>query len=187
VSAACPRCGEGLVDGQEYCLGCGARLPGQRSFETLDGGWGWQLRAAALLAVALAGAAFAIAATDRGRGGPEAVTATGGFATVPAGALASPDTGTGIVDWPSGEEGWTIALASIPQTEGRRTAVERARAARRRGLSSVGILDSSTYASLHPGYWVVFAGIFRSEAEAVSGLEQARRVARTATVRRIVP
>jgi hypothetical protein len=51
----------------------------------------------------------------------------------------------------------------------------------------VGIIDSSSYASLHPGYWVVFAGVYASEAEAASALGQARRAARSATVRRIVP
>ena len=78
-------------------------------------------------------------------------------------------------------------LASIPQTEGRRVAVARTREARRKRLSPVGILDSSSYASLHPGYWVVFTGIYSSEAEATSALQPARRASRTATVRRVVP
>ena len=55
------------------------------------------------------------------------------------------------------------------------------------GLTAVGLLDSSRYASLHPGYWIVFSGIYASEAEATSALEDARRFARTATVRRVVP
>jgi hypothetical protein len=54
-------------------------------------------------------------------------------------------------------------------------------------LTAVGLLDSSRYASLHPGYWMVFSGIYASEAEATSDLEDARRFARTATVRRVVP
>jgi hypothetical protein len=91
------------------------------------------------------------------------------------------------VEWPTGDQGWTIAIASVPQTEGRRVALARARAARRKGLTSVGVLDSSRYASLHPGYWVVFAGIYGSEAEATSALVAARRASRTATVRRVVP
>lgn len=90
------------------------------------------------------------------------------------------------MDWPAGENGWTIALASVPQTRGRAAAVARTREARKSGLSAVGILDSSRYASLHPGYWVVFVGVYRSEAEATSALEPARKFARTATVRRIV-
>jgi hypothetical protein len=48
------------------------------------------------------------------------------------------------------------------------------------------VLDSSRYASLHPGYWIVFTGVYASEAEATSALEAARRFARTATVRRVV-
>jgi hypothetical protein len=57
----------------------------------------------------------------------------------------------------------------------------------RRRLSPVGILDSSRFASLHPGYWIVFTGIYGSEAEATSALQPARRASRTATVRRVVP
>ena len=169
---------------------CGARLPhpGPVGGAT-DPGPGWVLRAVLALVIALAGAAAAVAATGGGRDSVEVVTATGGFATVPTSStLPSPDTDRGaIVDWPAGDDGWTIALASVPQTEGRRVAVARAREARRTGLSSVGILDSSRYASLHPGYWVVFTGIYTSEAEATSALEPARKAARTATVRRIVP
>jgi hypothetical protein len=79
-----------------------------------------------------------------------------------------------------------VALASLPQTGGRAVALTRARKARARGLSQVGVLDSSRYASLHPGYWIVFAGIYTSEAEATSALEAARRFSRTAAVRRVV-
>jgi hypothetical protein len=50
----------------------------------------------------------------------------------------------------------------------------------------VGILDSSRYASLHPGYWVVFAGVYDSEAEATSALESTKKVSRTAVVRHVV-
>jgi hypothetical protein len=141
------------------------------------------------LATAVAGAAIAVAASDGGPDGGRLVTATGGFATVPAPSTQPPVPGSdvsGLVEWPPGDDGWTIALASIPQTEGRRQALARARQARGKGLSPVGILDSSRYASLHPGYWVVFAGIYGSEAEAASALEPARRFSRTATVRRVV-
>jgi len=99
----------------------------------------------------------------------------------------SPVGPSGVAEWPTGEDGWTIALASLPQTGGRPAALARARAARAKGLTAVGLLDSSRYASLHPGYWMVFSGIYASEAEATSDLEDARRFARTATVRRVVP
>ncbi len=187
----CSRCGASLVRGQEYCLECGARLPGSGSLGRAgDAGRGWVLRALVALVVAFAGAALAVAATDNRGDAAELVTATGGFATIPESTtLPAPteDTPAGIVAWPAAEDGWTIALASVPQTKGRRVAVARAGQARRRGITPVGILDSSQYASLHPGYWVVFAGIYGSEAEATSELQRARRFARTASVRRIVP
>jgi hypothetical protein len=146
------------------------------------------VRSGLALVVAIAGAAAAIAATEGEGERARVVTATGGFATVPSSStLPAPETGPrGVVDWPAGEDGWTIALASIPQTRGRGVALARTREARKAGLSPVGILDSSRFASLHPGYWVVFVGIYTSEAEAASALEPARRVSRTASVRHIV-
>ena len=186
----CPRCGARAVSGQEYCLECGIRLPGSvLTGPRRESRRGWLLRPASALVVALAGAAVAVAATNSGRDSAEVVTATGGFATLPTtSTLPAPEAGpSGIVEWPAGEDGWTIVLASLPQTEGRRVALVRTRQARRRGLSPVGILDSSRYASLHPGYWIVFTGIYGSEAEATSALQPARRFSRTATVRRVVP
>ena len=184
----CPRCREPLASGQEYCLECGARVadgplrrgPSWRS--------NWALRAAATAAVALAGAAAAIAATGSDGSGEDIVTAIGGFATAPRTTTEESPVGpSAVTEWPPGEDGWTITLASLPQTGGRPAALARARAARAKGLPQVGVLDSSRYASLHPGYWVVFTGVYASEAEATSALETARRYARAATVRRIVP
>ena len=189
--SVCPRCGAAAEPGQEYCLACGERLPGRDLARRRERGKGWQRRSAVALVVALAGAAVAVAASDPGPDSAAISTATGDFATVPTtSTLPSPSDEAPLAtagDWPSGQDGWTIALASVPQTKGRRVAVTRARDARRKGLAQVGILDSSRYASLHPGYWVVFSGVYDSEAEATSALEPARKAARTATVRRIVP
>jgi hypothetical protein len=112
----------------------------------------------------------------------------GGFATAPQSTVGDAPVGpSGVAEWPIDQDGWTIALASLPQTSGRAAALTRARAARARGLPQVGVLDSSRYASLHPGYWIVFSGVYSSEAEATSALEDARRASRTAVVRRVVP
>jgi len=54
-------------------------------------------------------------------------------------------------------------------------------------LANVGILNSSRFASLHPGYFVVFTGVFDSEAEATSALPRARSVFPLAYQREIVP
>ena len=48
-------------------------------------------------------------------------------------------------------------------------------------------INSSRYASLHPGYYVVFQGVFRDEAEASSALQRARTVFPSAYQREIVP
>ncbi len=187
----CPRCAGPVAEGQEYCLECGVRLPGEGPVgRPRDLGQGWALRAAVAAVVALGGAAVAVAATDGSTDAAEVITATGGFATVPGdGTSTSPsgDVPIPAVEWPTGDDGWTVALASLPQTGGRRAATRRAVDARRAGLTAVGVLDSSQYASLHPGYWIVFTGVYGSEAEATSALQPARRFAGTATVRHVVP
>jgi hypothetical protein len=72
--------------------------------------------------------------------------------------------------WPAGKSGYTIVLESIPVGNGRELAVARARQAKRRGVQQAGILVSSQYSSLHPGYYVVFAGVFGSPAQANAAL-----------------
>jgi hypothetical protein len=190
VTTTCPRCGEAVVSGQEYCVECGLRLPGSDAVGTRrDPGRGWIRRSLVALLVAAAGATLAVVASGGTGGGSTVLTATGGFASAPSGTLPVPSGGGGgkIVEWPAGREGWTITLASLPQTGGRRAAVLRARQATRHGLSRVGILDSSHYASLHPGYWVVFTGVFATQAEASSVLQSAHAFAKSAAVRRVVP
>ena len=181
----CPRCGEPLASGQEYCLVCGARVSGVTRSGPAQG---WVVRMAAAGAVALIGGAAAVAATGSDGGAPAVVTATGGFATAPDSATGEAPVGpSGVAEWPVDEEGWTIALAALPQTAGRAAAIRRARAARKKELPQVGVLDSSRFASLHPGYWIVFSGVYSSEAEATSALEDARSASRTAVVRHVVP
>ena len=91
------------------------------------------------------------------------------------------------ITWPRGERGWTIVLLSLPQTNGRDAAAAQAKKARDGGLRRVGVLDSSQFASLHPGYYVVFQGVFANEAEASSALQRARTVFPSAYQREIVP
>jgi hypothetical protein len=183
----CPRCSEPLASGQEYCLLCGLRLRETRHAASRSTS-AWALRALATALVAMLGAGAAIALTASGNGGAAVTTAIGGFATTPQARDGEPQVGpSGVAEWPTDEDGWTIALAAVPQTAGRATAVARARTARSKGLPQVGVLDSSRFASLHPGYWIVFSGVYSSEAEATSALEDARRGSRTAVVRRVVP
>ena len=80
-----------------------------------------------------------------------------------------------LVFWPAGKSGWTIVLDSVSATNGRTGAVAEAKQAARLGMKGVGVLDSSRFSSLHPGYFVVFAGIYDTEAEAQSHVIEAHR------------
>jgi hypothetical protein len=88
-----------------------------------------------------------------------------GSATTPA-----PSNPNALASWPAGKTGYTLVLLSVPVANGRDAAVARARQAKRHGLKDVGVLPSSQYSSLHPGYYVVFAGIYGSQAEASGAL-----------------
>ena len=105
--------------------------------------------------VAIAGAAAAIALTRDTATATTIVTATGGSETVRTATVGSE---SALAEWPTGHDRLDELLISVPKVNGRDAAVARAEQARRKGLRRVGVLDSSRYASLHPGYWVVFAG-----------------------------
>jgi hypothetical protein len=179
----CPRCGEHVAAGQEYCLECGLRLLGATRLgppPTDRRRTAISLVTAAVVAVA--GAGVAIAVTRDPAAATSIATATGGSEAVQAPVTAA----TGHLEqWPAGKSGWTNILVSVPKVDGRDAAVARAEQARRKGLRHVGVLDSSRFASLHPGYWMVFAGFYPSSPEASSRLREARAVQKGARAQRV--
>jgi hypothetical protein len=84
-----------------------------------------------------------------------------------------PPPSTELIEWPQGQNGWTIVLASIPESSGRGGATRVGRDALAAGLTDVGVLNSSEFSSLHPGYFVVFSGIYSSESEARGAIDAA--------------
>jgi hypothetical protein len=183
--SSCPRCGAPLAAGQEYCLECGLRQGGRERLGPLPTETrALRLRVAGLTAVALVGAVVAIAVASDDTGAQEVLTATGGSVTVPERA-AGPKSRLAV--WPRGRSGWTIVLVSTPKARGQDEAVAIAQQARSRGLRGVGLLDSSQYASLQPGYWMTFAGRYQSEADATGSLRRARAAVKGARVQRIEP
>jgi cell division septation protein DedD len=80
----------------------------------------------------------------------------------------------GTLAWPNAN-GWTIVLVSYPKTTGEAGARTTAARAAKSGLSQVGVLDSSRYASLQPGYFVVFTGIYGSKTDADAAVSTARQ------------
>jgi len=93
--------------------------------------------------------------------------------TTPPPATRPPPAAGALTAWPANQNGYTVVLESIPSNAGRSLAVARARAASRAGLPQVGVLDSSLYSSLHPGYWVVFSGIYASSGQADAAAQAA--------------
>ncbi len=162
----------------------------------------WSIRALLALGVAVAGAAVAIAVS--GADGtpaaslpstqpppattavttapPPVTTAPPPVTTAPPPVTTAPPR-TGV--WPAGRDAWTIVLASLPESGGRAAAEAQARRARASGLSGAGVLRSSDFASLNPGYYVVFAAAFDSLDAAAGALPKARAAFPTAYTRRV--
>jgi hypothetical protein len=90
-----------------------------------------------------------------------------------------------LIEWPQGQNGWTIVLASVPQSGGRAAATSEARKALNAGLTDVGVLNSDEFSSLHPGYFVVFSGIYNSESEARGAIDAAKATYPQAYARQI--
>lgn len=95
-------------------------------------------------------------------------------APAPAETTESAPASTTLTTWPAGTNGFTVVLKSIPTSAGRGVAVKEARKALAGGLADVGVLDSSDYSSLHAGYFVVFSGVYTTQAEATNALGTAR-------------
>ena len=169
----------------------------------------WLVPALLGLVIAVLGTGAAIAISGDGEETSAISTATGGSLTVTGGTptLTAPEPTTGTtattaptttapppppvnpaaIAWPRDRRGWTIVLLSLPQANGRDAANAQAKKARDGGLRRVGVLNSSRYASLHPGYYVIFQGVYENEAEASSALQRSRSVFPTAYQREIVP
>jgi len=149
----------------------------RRRVDWYPGDWIWpSLLALVIAALAGAGAA-AFVARDKNRTTyvtatspansvtstitpPEHTTAT--TPTTPTSTQAQPPPpppAPALTTWPAGKSGYTVVLQSLPTASGRAFALAQARAALHSGLTQVGILDSSRYSSLHPGYYVLFTGI----------------------------
>jgi hypothetical protein len=161
------------------------------------GDWVWL--SLATLVVAAAGAAVAIAVSEHRHSSHVGFVSVAGAVPlrepttqVPGGATpttgktdtahlptapepGAPAAGNGRTVWPASQTGWTIVLVSYPKTFGHPQALATATQAAKKGLNQVGVVDSSLYASLQPGYYVVFAGIYASRADSDAAVGTARQ------------
>jgi hypothetical protein len=183
----------------------------QRRVPWYPGDWIWPVLAALVIAMIAAGVAIAATndngsprdtsaatnatvPTETGTNPPPSGTETSPTGSVPTTAPTAPEpapppppaSGGALTEWPPGQNGWTIVLVSSPQSAGRAAANREAQKAVDAGLSDVGVINSSEFASLRPGYFVVFSGIYSSEKEARAGLDSAKGSYPQAYARQIV-
>jgi hypothetical protein len=197
----CPACGTAAEPDQEYCLRCGARIDPGRRLSSFGYAWerrigrypgDWVFASLVLLLVA-AGSATAGIVANRDTGpsiGSRTIVATSPVVTAPPAppapttttatptaprrqppAATKPKPTSELAAWPA-RDGYTVVIASIPaRGTGLADATAKAKEALGKGVKGAGVLDSGKFASLHPGYYVVFAGVYAT-------LQQAENAAR---------
>ena len=190
----CLECGSRLPARAGLVARLGSRW--RRRLGWYPGDWIWPALLA-LLVAAGAGAASALWLADRSSANDQTVVATSPAAsslqqtqTAPEPTTAPSTTGTtttapapppppppakALIPWPPGRSGWTVVLDSLPSVNGKAPANAEARQALHLGLKKAGVLDSASFSSLHPGYYVVFTGIYDSQAAAQSAIIDAHQ------------
>jgi hypothetical protein len=79
-------------------------------------------------------------------------------------------------DWPSGANGYTVQLQTLPQSGTTVGAVEAAKsAAGAKGAKAVGALKSEEFSSLSSGSYVIYSGVYHNKPEAEKALGALRK------------
>jgi eukaryotic-like serine/threonine-protein kinase len=214
VGGTCAQCGAPYDVDQEYCLECGARLPASGALppgvesawrRRPRGPWLGPVLVGLLIAAAMTGIAILIArGTESDARSILIATGATGFSQPTTETLTTPETATEtlptvpattqaeptppprtLVEWPPSQSGYTVVIASLPASAGRAQALRKAREALRNGLQEVGVLDSGEFSSLHPGYYVVFSGIYENQRDAVRGAPRVQELYPAAYFRQI--
>jgi hypothetical protein len=191
----CLECGARLPSGHGFMAGVGRAW--RRRLRWYPGDW-LPIVLALLVVAALATAAAVYAGGEDDEAAPgrtvvaisppdattaEAETETTETETAPVASVptevttTAPPDGAGPgspVEWPADEDAFTVVLSSLPVSGGRNLAMQTAQRGIREGLEEVGVLDSEDYASLHPGFFVAFAGVYPSLEAAQNAVADAR-------------
>jgi hypothetical protein len=191
----CASCGAPLASDQRYCLNCGRRRPEIRTpFSRRE----LRLEPAAAVPagttrapVVIAGRPVSPGALGAGLGlfvialllgiligsggdGGKQVAAAPQVIKVsaPAAAAAPAQPAAFTSDWPSGKDGYTVQLQTLPKdgTQPDQVAAAKA-AAQSNGAAGVGALDSDSFASLDPGSYLVYSGAYGTRKQAARALQ----------------
>ena len=75
-------------------------------------------------------------------------------------------------DWPAGKDAYTVELKALPKAGTQPAAVAAAKTdAQSKGAAKVGALDSDSYAGLAGGQYIVYSGVYKTQAEAAKALK----------------
>ena len=196
---SCPSCGAPIAADQRYCLECGERRapmssvllggppsssapepsravsPFAQGGSSADGAWqrGNTLTVIAGVGVLLlamgVGVLIGRASAPKQGAAPAQVISV---ATGPAASTSPATAEASFTDsWPSGTNGYTVQLQTLPQAGTSVSAVEAAKtAASAKGAKGVGALKSEDFASLTAGHYVIYSGVYHKQAEAEKAL-----------------
>ncbi len=194
--ARCPACLSPMRSDQRYCLECGERLAVDEIPPPPGGGSAFANRSTSLLAIAavaliVIGVGLGwVALRDPNRGDTPDATATETVITdtvitdtVITDTIITDtiitdtiitdtvitDTSAAGATWPVGASGYAVILASKDSatfTEADAQII--AGDATAAGVPMVGVLDSSQFSTLNPGYWAVFSGPYTTLDQAVA-------------------
>ncbi len=198
AGARCSACNASIAPDQRYCLQCGERLAPISGFLLGRGSDGTREQPSAppdappapnaaaaprsnLLGV-LAGVGVLLLAMGVGvligragnsnpaRAKPEVITQLAPAAGTGAGSTEASFTS----DWPASRSGYTVQLSTLPSSA-TVAAVQAAKtAAGAKGAPAVGALDSSEFASLPSGRYVIYSGVYHTSAQAQKALARLR-------------
>jgi SPOR domain len=190
----CPACLSPVRNDQRYCLECGERLLADEIPPPPGGSSGLSERGTTLLVVAaivliVLGIGLAWVGlrdtsdsqpTTETTPPPTATTGTVPTDTMPTDTMPTdtmptdtmptdtmPTDTSAAGGWPAGQTGWAVILASKSQSQFQQSDAQAiADEATAAGVQQVGVLDSSQFPSLNPGYWAVFSGPYATKDEA---------------------
>lgn len=194
----CPRCGSPLAAGQRYCLECGARagdqrvpfaasntpagsapapssppLPPPRSSDVSPFG--------VVLGIALLGGMLLIGVllgrgSDDSNQTPQVVTVSSETTNPTAAAEGDAPSSSGETvgsEWPSGTDGWTVQLASLPKDGTTASDVDSTKQSLSdQGVGDLGVLDADLYPNLPPGSYILYSGVYGTRADAEAALKK---------------
>ena len=188
----CRYCGASSAPDAWYCLECGEPIrPPTEPATTPEGTR--RATIAALLALCLIGGgagAYGLAHRDGRSAKPDTNTAAPddrppkltdttetGSTTVP---NEQPETGVGTITVPAPDDwkgrGFTVIVKSLPKAG---HGQPEAAAFARKLTCGAGVLDSSNYPALTPGYWTVFCGKYATSEAAATAASSLRRAGRS--------